>query len=316
MTKVVETDAKVFVWCTYRDWSFHVLEGLLDVSFWHCALIITAHDCQYDLTLFEQKGIEILRIDPRQDLKEGRVGYKAIKLCSPDVVFHYGWSWFVSTCVLDLCLNVTLHPGKLPKDRGGSPIQNQIRNGETWTYANIIELASGLDEGDIFLREKISLEGDEVDAVWARMTATGIVLSRRFLTGIADKTIEPFLQDNRITPTIYKRVKPEDAQLCIEVQSARQIYNIIRAHNETDPNSYVARAYFERSNYRIVVERGSLSKQQSSEEGRVYDLSTSCHSTNQLVEIAHQVNNSEAVAFVIASDSIYVYLTRFRIVCK
>jgi len=32
---------RLFIWCTYRDWSFHVLEGLLDLPGWRCGLIVT-----------------------------------------------------------------------------------------------------------------------------------------------------------------------------------------------------------------------------------------------------------------------------------
>ena len=305
-----------FIWCTYRDWSFHVLEGILDTHSWNCSLIITTHNCQYDLSLFERRGIEIIRIDPRNDLKNGGIGFEAIKTRAPDVIFHYGWSWLVPECVLDLCLNVTLHPGKLPKDRGGSPIQNQIRNGETWTYANIIQLVPALDEGPFFLRERISLEGETVDSVWARMITTGTILSRQFLGDFSAGKATPNPQDSSICPTIYKRVRPEDAEIHPDTQHSHQIYNIIRAHNETDPNTYVQNAYLVFDTNRVIIERGTLSTPTQAVAATKYDLTRKTFSTDQLVNIAHQVNNNLAIAFIIASDNKPVFLIQIRVECQ
>jgi len=301
---------RLFIWCTYRDWSFHVLEGLLDLPGWRCGLIVTTPDCRYDFSPFERRGIDILRLDPRRDLKPEGIGFKAIRDRSPQAAFHYGWSWLVPPALLALCPNVTLHPGKLPKDRGGSPIQNQIRNGEDWTYANIIELVSGLDEGPIYLRQRISLVGDDADAVWARMTMAGVVLSRRFLSGLADGTLTATPQDATIEPTLYKRVRPEDAELHPAVQSARQIYDIIRAHNETDANSYVARAYLRRGTHRLIIERASLI---AAAAGEHLDLSTIDADGGRWAEIALGVNDGLMRAFIPAADGFPVHVTRLRV---
>lgn len=305
-----------FIWCAYRDWSFHVLEGLLDIQSWRCSLIVTTHRCQYDLSSFERRGIEIIRIDPSNDLKKDAIGFQAIKTRVPDVIFHYGWSWLVPECVLDLCLNVTLHPGKLPKDRGGSPIQNQIRNGETWTYANIIQLVPALDEGPFFLRERISLDGEAVDSVWARMVTAGALLSRQFLDDFVAGKVTPNPQDDSISPTIYKRVRPEDAEIEPGNQYSHQIYNIIRAHNETDPNTYVHFAYLVCGTVRLIIERGTLAAPAHVESASMYNLTRRAVSTDQLLYIAHQVNNNLAVAFIVASDNIPVYLTQIRVACQ
>jgi methionyl-tRNA formyltransferase len=305
-----------FIWCTYRDWSFRVLEGLLDIPSWNCSLIVTTHNCQYDLSPFERRGIEILRIDPRNDLKSDGIGFQAIKAGKPAVIFHYGWSWLVPECVLDLCLNVTLHPGKLPKDRGGSPIQIHIRNGETWTFANIIQLVPALDEGPYFLRERISLEGDAVDSVWARMITAGTLLSRQFLADFLADKAAPNSQDSTIEPTMYKRVRPEDAEIHPNTQDSHQVYNIIRAHNETDPNTYVHSAYLDYGANRLIIDRAMLLPPPHVDTVATYNLTERSFSTDQLVDIAHQVNNNLAIAFVTASDKTPVFLTQIRVACQ
>ena len=313
MTETSAPACNAFVWCTYRDWSFRILDGLLDVPAWTCALIVTTLNCRSDLSRFENRGIEVIRIDGRKDLQAGERGYTALAALRPKAIFHYGWSWLVPQAVLDLCPNVTLHPGKLPKDRGGSPIQNQIRHGETWSFANIIELAPGLDEGSIYLRARFSLEGDDADAVWSRMTATGALLTRRFLAGLAAGTLKAEPQDGNVAPTVYKRVRPEAARLCPQTQTTRAMYDTVRAHNETDPNTYVEKAWLDHGQYRLVIDRARIAEPPA---GESWNLGDHERPGGELFEIAHRVNNGEASAFVIGSDGAHLCLTRFYIACR
>ena len=304
----------VFVWCTYRDWSFRILDGLLDLDGWRCGLIVTTEDCRSDLTRFEARCIPVIRIDPRHDLKEGAVGYNTIAVLRPMAIFHYGWSWIVPQPLLDLCPNVTLHPGKLPKDRGGSPIQNQIRNAETWSYANIIKLVPGLDEGPIYLREKFSLEGDDADGVWWRMTAAGALLTRKFLAGIASGNLQPAPQDETLEPEVHKRVRPQAARLSPELQTARAMYDIVRAHNETDCNTYVVKAWLGTGRYRLIIDRASRSAPLLVAGGRSWNLSEK-YCEDRLFDVAFRVNNGQDSAFVLGCDGIPLFLTRFYIAC-
>lgn len=298
-----------YAWCTYRDWSFQVLDGLLDLPGWRCGLIVTTPGCRTDLSRFERLGIPVLRIDPTKELKAGGAGQIALASLTPRAIFHYGWSWLVPPAVLDLCPNVTLHPGKLPKDRGGSPIQNQIRNGETWSYANIIQLVPGLDEGPVYDRERFSLLGDDVDAVWARMVSAGVVSTRRFLSDLLAGRAVAAPQDATVTPTVYKRVTPAQAELIPESQTARQMYDIVRAHNETDGNSYVVRAWLRIGDKRVVAERASLVVPAGAEV-----LSpTAPFWLTDTYAAAHAVNEGSRCLTVTGSDGQVLLLTRIRV---
>ena len=52
-----------------------------------------------------------------------------------------------------------LHPSKLPKYRGGSPIQNQLINGVRESAVTILYAEDKLDTGNILYQSKISLDG-------------------------------------------------------------------------------------------------------------------------------------------------------------
>jgi methionyl-tRNA formyltransferase len=300
----VSSDAKTFVWCTYRTWSFRILEGLLDLPGWRAGLIVTTPDCRHDFSLCERHGIPILRDDPRATLKDGGEANRRIRALGPATIFHYGWSWLVPDELLALCPNVTLHPGKLPKDRGGSPLQNQIRNGETWSYANVMEMASGLDEGPVYLRRRFSLEGD-IEDVWARMTAVGCAVTREYLRRLAAGPFAPTPQADE-TPTLYKRVKPADAELVPARQTARQMYDVIRAHAETDPNTYVVPAFFLVNGLRLVATQARL---EAPTTGPTTVLGAAGVALD-LHELCAQATNGEANLALADASGRLVYLTR------
>ena len=240
---------RTFVWCTYRTWSFRVLEGVLDVPSWHSALVVTTPDCVYDFERLRSRGIQVLRADPKDAVD-------SILACRPAAGFFYGWSWYVPQVLRDAFPCVTLHPGRLPQGRGGSPLQNQMRDGDEWTDANLIRLEKDLDAGPIYDKARISLVGT-IDDVWARMTATGTALTRTFLRRLAEGTAVATPQPAG-TPATRRRVQPGAEQLDPAHQTARQMGDIVRAHSETDPNTYVRPAWLAGTHARWVIQRAAL----------------------------------------------------------
>ena len=77
----------------------------------------------------------------------------------PDLILFYGWSWKISSKLIENCNYIMLHPSPLPKYRGGSPIQNQIINGETKSKVALFIMDDGIDTVAIIAQENISFEG-------------------------------------------------------------------------------------------------------------------------------------------------------------
>ena len=101
---------------------------------------------------------------------------------NPDMVLFYGWSWKISPSIIEKYMCLMLHPSPLPKYRGGSPIQNQIINGETQSAVTIIEMTDKLDAGDILAQESISLDGN-IKEILKRLTRVGTRLTKRIVSG-------------------------------------------------------------------------------------------------------------------------------------
>lgn len=303
---------KKYIWCTYRDWSFQILEAIQDSSDWETGLIVTTQDCIYDFQKFENRGIPIVKIEPKKakvEFQKGGVVYDKIMQIGPETIITPGWSWYIPKEILEYCPCVTFHPGKLPKDRGGSPIQNQMRNGEKWTYVNVMKQEEGLDEGGLYLKKKISLDG-YADDVWKRMTSAGVLLTKDYLRGMGSGSLKPMPQPNE-EPKIYKRVKPEDAELKPSIQSAIQMYNVIRAHYETDSNSYVVPAYIYINKYKIFVDRSSLELFKKDLGKPSYSL-IDVHGED-LYQLIMDVNNNDANAYVMGTDGKKLFFRRCHV---
>ena len=54
---------------------------------------------------------------------------------------------------------VVFHMTDLPYGRGGSPLQNLIKRGHKQTKLSALRCVRGVDEGPIYLKESLSLEG-------------------------------------------------------------------------------------------------------------------------------------------------------------
>ena len=306
---------KKYIWCTYRDWSFQILEAIQDISDWETGLIVTTQDCIYDFQKFENRGIPIIKIEPKKakvEFQKSGVVYDKIMQIRPETIITPGWSWYIPKEILEYCPCVTYHPGKLPKDRGGSPIQNQMRNGEKWTYVNVMNQEEGLDEGGIYLKKKISLDG-YADDVWKRMTSAGVLLTNDYLRGIGSGSLKPIPQPNK-EPTICKRVKPEDAELRPSIQSAIQMYNIIRAHYETDPNSYVVPAHINISNdLKLEIYKASI---ENTLDKKVIVFESNKESLEQIYQIIDRVNNGEVMLKLIDNNNNSLYLKQINLKLK
>ena len=154
----------------------------------------------------------------------------------PDIVLFYGWSWKISNSVLEEFECIMLHPSKLPKYRGGSPIQNQIINGETESAVTLFVMTDEMDAGDIVAQKSYSLQGHLCE-ILNRIEKNGIELTMTILS----EGIFPITQDHSAA-TFCKRRKPEQSEITIEEiinKSGIYLYNKIRMLEDPYPNAYI-----------------------------------------------------------------------------
>lgn len=169
----------------------------------------------------------------------------------PDLVLFYGWSWKIDDSVISDYKCLMLHPSPLPKYRGGSPIQNQIINGETMSAVTIIEMTDKLDAGDILAQEKFSLDGD-IKQILEKITRIGTRLTKRIIYGNTTR-----IKQNENDSTFYKRRLDKDNEITVrEILSkdSQYLYNKIRMLGDPYPFAYIKTA----DGKRLLIKEASI----------------------------------------------------------
>lgn len=195
----------------YRKWAIDIYESI--------ALIFENHNFQLVSSVESYDENEIYSI-------------------KPDLILWYGWSNLVSEKVISNFFSVMLHPSPLPKYRGGSPIQNQIINGETEGAVTIFKMNNEVDEGDIIYQDFLSLEGD-LNKILNDITVIGIELTKKMILNFDNLDLKK--QDNSVS-SYFPRRKPSESEITHEElinSSATQLHNKIRALQDPYPNAYI-----------------------------------------------------------------------------
>lgn len=131
-----------------------------------------------------------------------------IRKIAPDVIVVAAFGRILPPEILHMppygCLNV--HASLLPKYRGSAPIQWAVINGEKKSGVTIMQMAEGLDTGDILTREEIALAPDETGgSLFERLRDLGAELLVRTLNQLGTGEIHPERQPEE-SPTAYARM--------------------------------------------------------------------------------------------------------------
>ena len=143
---------------------------------------------------------------------------------------------------------INLHAGPLPKYRGGSPLNWQIINGEDNIGLSIIQMAKGIDTGDIICKSSFKL--DLLDNIKTVHDYTNKLFSNmvvKVLEQIESKSQVVIRQDS--LDSIYWHQRSDlDGRINWEKMTALQVYNFIRALTKPYPGAYT---FF--SEYRLRI---------------------------------------------------------------
>ena len=82
-----------------------------------------------------------------------------LKKLEPDYIFFVHWNWIVAEEIHKKYNCILFHTSPLPYGRGGSPIQNLIKNGHSTSPVCALKMVNDLDSGPIYSKIEISLEG-------------------------------------------------------------------------------------------------------------------------------------------------------------
>jgi methionyl-tRNA formyltransferase len=157
-----------------------------------------------------------------------------------DLIFFLGWSWIIDKPLLESSLCICMHPSPLPKYKGGSPIQNQIINGETESAVTFFKMTEKIDAGPIILSSPLSLQGNLSD-IFNRIQDSCVEHIPRIIDNFFKKTLSLKPQDSA-KATYFKRRTPAQSEIKIEDFNefpASYFYNKTRMLQDPYPNAYI-----------------------------------------------------------------------------
>lgn len=157
---------------------------------------------------------------------------------TPDIIVVAAYGQILPEEILTLpeygCVNI--HASLLPRHRGAAPIQRAILDGDDRTGITIMQMAKGLDTGDMLLKKECLIDGRTADELHDELSAMGARLIVEFLDRLSSgNPPEPVRQDDSLStyaPMIFKEdgridfSRPaEKTERQIRALSAYTVYN-------------------------------------------------------------------------------------------
>ncbi len=151
---------------------------------------------------------------------------------NPDLMVVAAYGLILPRAALDIpahgCINI--HASLLPRWRGAAPIQRAILAGDATTGVTIMQMAEGLDTGDMLLKaEQTILPDDTASRLHDRLAEQGAELLIEALERLERGALSPVPQDE--SQATYARKLDKREALIDWTQPASRIDRQIRAFN-------------------------------------------------------------------------------------
>lgn len=172
---------------------------------------------KHGLTVYQPKS---LRNDEAMEL---------IKEIAPNCIVVAAYGKILPKAMLELpkygCINV--HGSLLPKYRGSAPIQWSVINGEKETGVTIMQMAEGVDTGDMLYQKAIPIGIDDTaESMFEKLSDLGGEMIVEALDLLEEGKLTPIKQDETLAthaPMLNKEIAVIDWN-----KSALEVHNLVR----------------------------------------------------------------------------------------
>lgn len=188
---------------------------------------------------FKKLGHIVDVIFSKNDLKKG------------DVAFFLGCYEIIKKDKLSLNkYNLVVHESALPEGKGWSPMGWQILEGKKEIPITLFEANEFVDAGDIYLQDKIILDGTELFNEWRKKQAEKTSeMCLKFIKNY--NKIKPLKQEGK--ETFYPKRTSKDDELDIN-KTIKEQFNLLRI---TDNENYPAHFTINGCKYYLKIEKES-----------------------------------------------------------
>ncbi len=160
------------------------------------------------------------------------IQYSHFKTLGAKKIFFLHWSDYIQPEVFENFECIVFHASRLPFDRGGSPIQNQILKGIDVTDICAIKVTEKLDEGPVYMRAQVNLHGSLNDI----FECIGYKVNE-MIAQLINSDIKPI---NQTGAASYNKRLTADAGELKNIDDLKFIYDKIRMLDGYDyPRAYI-----------------------------------------------------------------------------
>lgn len=144
-------------------------------------------------------------------LKEAKI-QQTLRDYRPDIMVVAAYSLLLPQDVLDIptygCFNI--HASLLPRWRGAAPIQRAIQAGDRYTGVTIMQMAAGLDTGDMLHKTTLEITAAEGgQSIHDQLSQQGASALMYVIEQLVSKQLTPEVQDDKLSTYAHKLQKSE-----------------------------------------------------------------------------------------------------------
>ena len=206
---------------------------------------------KYNINLknkLEKLGHKVKLIHSKKELENG------------DIAFFLSCFEIISGEFLSLNKNnIVVHASKLPNGKGWSPASWQILEGKNIIPLTLFEASEKVDAGDIYLQDKLVLDGCELIDEWQDKLGKKIV---QMCITYVSKYKKMKGESQRGEETFYKKRTPKDSELDIN-KTIKEQFNLLRI---VDNEKYPAFFKFKNKIYTLKIESVKLQERERERE--------------------------------------------------
>lgn len=126
---------------------------------------------------------------------------------------------------------LNIHGSLLPLYRGASPIQQALKNGDSYTGVSLQSMVLKLDAGDVYAEMQMKISDTILfDQLRNELAWLGSKLVLQTLPSIYDGSLKATAQDNTLV-THCSKISKEDGLVDFAKSSSKDIFNLYRAYN-------------------------------------------------------------------------------------
>tara|TARA_B100001250_G_C19780946_1_gene781844 strand:- start:173 stop:829 length:657 start_codon:yes stop_codon:yes gene_type:complete len=186
-------------------------------------------------------------------LIKNKINLSEIKKIKPNRIFFIHWSKIIDKKIFLNYECVQFHCSKLPKFKGGSPVQNQIIRGINKTKLSAFRINKNLDSGDICLSRNLSLTGKAND-IYKRIENIA-------LEEIKKSLLKPKLNYKKQIgkSSFYKRRSSKLSKIPLSIKNIKKLYDFIRMLDaESYPKSFLKFKNFKIEFFNAIKKRNKI----------------------------------------------------------